>query len=38
MQILDGYTKKQKIKIARLSNTSIEILNELVKDDDADKG
>ena len=30
------YNKKQKIKLARLSNTSIEMLNELVKDDDAE--
>ncbi|WP_250277564.1 hypothetical protein [[Clostridium] colinum] len=34
MKILEGYNKRQKIKLAKYKNTSIEMLNELVKDED----
>ena len=33
MKILDGYNKKQKIKLANYKNTSIEMLDELINDD-----
>lgn len=33
MEILKGYSKIQKIKLAKCENTSIEMLDELIKDD-----
>ena len=33
MQILEGYSKRQKIKLAKYENTSIEMLDELINDD-----
>ena len=33
MQILEGYSKKQKIKLAKYKGTSIEMLDELINDD-----
>ncbi len=33
MQTLDGYTKKQKIKLAKYENTPFNIIDELIKDE-----